>query len=156
MIKHTFIYFLTGLLLTAAILQTGCRNDRLKGLVPVNGIIICNGTPLDGAAVAFEPVSGTGMAASCYTDARGKFKLTTRHPGDGIFPGDYAVSINKVTVLYMPTEEESEKYHKETGKDLGAKVRYDVPEKYCSAETSGLKYTVPGEGIKDLVIELSK
>ncbi|MDR1964851.1 MAG: carboxypeptidase-like regulatory domain-containing protein [Planctomycetaceae bacterium] len=132
----------------------GCRNDRLEGLAPVEGTVRYQGTALEGAIVSFEPASGTGMAASCYTDAQGRFRLTTRHPGDGIFPGDYCISIDKVTVLFMPTEEEAEKYLQETGKELLPKTRIDVPEKYRTAETSGLKLTVPQSGIQNLSIDL--
>ncbi|MDR2117546.1 MAG: carboxypeptidase-like regulatory domain-containing protein [Planctomycetaceae bacterium] len=146
--------FIPVMLLFSGCMVGGCQNDQLKGLVSVEGTVRYHETPLEGAIVSFTPVSGTGMAASCYTDAQGCFKLTTRHSGDGIFPGDYLVSIDKITVLFMPTEEEAEKYLEETGKELLPKTRVDVPEKYRSTETSGLKFTVPEAGIKNLVIDL--
>ncbi|MDR2704557.1 MAG: carboxypeptidase-like regulatory domain-containing protein [Planctomycetaceae bacterium] len=148
------LHLFTPVILLGVCLVGGCRNDQLEGLVSVEGTVHYHGTPLEGAIISFEPVSGTGMAASCYTDAQGHFKLTTRHSGDGIFPGDYLVSIDKITVLFMPTEEEAEKYLQETGKELLPKTRVDVPEKYRTTETSGLKFTVPESGIKNLVIDL--
>lgn len=133
----------------------GCRNTRLKGLVPVDGEVRYLGKPLPGAIVAFEPASGQGMAASCYTDKNGRFTLTTRHSGDGVFPGDYCVSIDKVTVLFMPTPEEAEEHQRKTGRALEPEYTIDVPRKYRTASTSEISYTITKKGLRNIVIELT-
>ena len=79
------------------LLSSGCNKKRMKGLVPAQGVVTLNGEPVAGAMIMFTPVQiGTeAVAASTTTDEKGAFKMTTVDPGDGVFPGDYNVTVVK-------------------------------------------------------------
>ena len=75
---------------------TGCGDkSQLKGLVPVEGVVYYDGTPLEGAAVKFFPEDVSGRTATAMTGADGKFVLMTLNPKDGVAPGEYKVTVVK-------------------------------------------------------------
>lgn len=129
----------------------GCGSKHLKGLVPGSGQLLLDDKPLDEAIVTFIPMGG-GKPAAGITDATGNFRLTTRDPNDGVFPGEYHVAVSKLEVLHMPTEEENEAHRARTGEYLQTKVRIIVPERYNMPQTSQLEYTIPPKGAKDIII----
>ena len=78
--------------LTVGVLSAvgGCsanhNQDHRPKLVPVHGVVLFNGKPLEGAGVTFTN-STAGVTAYGQTDAEGKFTLTTFTAGDGAAPG---------------------------------------------------------------------
>lgn len=81
-----------GALATAAL--AGCGSG-LPGTVPVSGTVTLDGTPVEGAAVLFQPDT-PGPAARAVTDASGNFALSTFTGPDGALPGMYKVSVTKM------------------------------------------------------------
>ncbi|MDR1385551.1 MAG: carboxypeptidase-like regulatory domain-containing protein, partial [Planctomycetaceae bacterium] len=80
------------------ILIAGCnQSGQLKGLVTASGTVTFHGQPVDQATIIFSPKAGedTARAASATTDAKGHFTMMTLNPGDGVFPGNYLVTVEK-------------------------------------------------------------
>ena len=78
----------------------GCASSKPKGfpdLSPVSGTVTMDGEPLQKAVVMF--LSEKGVAASCATDANGRYTLLYRGSADGASPGR-----NTVTVTTLPDD----------------------------------------------------
>lgn len=73
---------------------------------PVEGVVTLDGKPLDTVEIVFlpDPVKGTkGARAACYTDAQGRFKLTSEKYGqEGALVGYHRVVIRDITSLPDP------------------------------------------------------
>jgi hypothetical protein len=107
----------------------GCNRSGLN-LAHVEGIVMHNGAPLEGAGVLFLPSSGPFAMGT--TDASGRFTLTTaNHPGAII--GEHRVTISKTqtTSKQLPGER-LPRYD----------TKYLISPKYADASTSGLAATV--------------
>jgi hypothetical protein len=130
-----------------ALVLSGCGGS---GKVKVEGVVTLDGTPVEGALVAFTPVSKTeGQVCQGTTDKDGKFRLTTTKPDDGALPGEY-----KVTVVYAegaeppPSQDVKGAF---TGFEKAATQKlkppkYNVPAKYQDPDQSGLKQKIPPAG----------
>lgn len=85
---------LATLMLCVMLFAFGCGSDR--GLVPVSGTVTFDGGPMPGNGhLRFVPLKVAegfarrpGMAK--FTE-NGKFRVRSFEPGDGLFPGEYAV-----------------------------------------------------------------
>jgi hypothetical protein len=124
------------ILLFVALCCIGCDNSatRLKGLVPVEGVVYYDGQPLADATVSFAPDNPEIRSAAGRTNADGKFALTTLNYKDGVAPGEYKVIISKYNELMEST----------------------IPEKYARPTESGFTASVPAKGVKDLRFDLKK
>jgi hypothetical protein len=94
--KINFYFVFTIILVTFI----GCSPSSKRNLPVeyVEGIITMDGVPLDNAFVLFVPkTEGQGEAASGYTNAQGKYTLTSLNGNlnKGALPGDYIVLITK-------------------------------------------------------------
>jgi len=69
----------------------GCAKSDI---VPVTGTVTLNGQAAENVEVMFNP-KGTGRMATGYTDASGRFKLSTAKPNDGATPGEYVVTLGE-------------------------------------------------------------
>jgi hypothetical protein len=148
--KKWIIFFLL-------ILIVGCnQSGQLEGLVPASGTVTFNSQPVDQATVIFSPQSGadTVRAASAVTDAKGHFTMTTLNPSDGVFPGNYLVTVEKTetTGEYrqepIPNSDHSKLIDERQIKDL-------LPIKYCNINTTDLSVSISEKGNKAIVLELS-
>jgi hypothetical protein len=134
------------------LLMTGCGSSKLDGLVPASGTVTFNGSPVEQATIIFSPKSGEtqARAASATTDSHGKFSMMTLYPGDGVFPGNYAVTIEKVEttgeVRYI--EEKKEAVDDRQIIDL-------LPVKYNNTNTSDLSVSILARGDKAIELNLS-
>ena len=73
----------------------------------MSGTITLKGKPVEGAIVAFTPVTpDLGIPASGVTDATGVYKLTTRSSGDGAAAGKYNVTVAKYDKKLEPKKSE--------------------------------------------------
>jgi len=140
---------------------SGCSKSRLKGLVAAEGVVTFNGAPVEGASVLFAPKSiGTEAAsATATTDKDGKFKLTTLDPGDGVYPGEYYVTVIKDRVEGGPTLEDAKLSHdeyqaKEAAGEFKQVTIRELPATYADMNTSGLIETIPPEGKKNITLAL--
>ncbi|MBR0225608.1 MAG: carboxypeptidase regulatory-like domain-containing protein [Thermoguttaceae bacterium] len=140
----------------------GCDNKRMKGLVPARGVVTFNGEPVAGAMIMFTPVQiGTeAVTASTTTDEKGAFKMTTVDPGDGVFPGEYYVTIVKdemqggMTLEQARLNSENPDEARKQGPAEEATVVHHLPVKYADMNTTDLRVTVPADGLKDIAFTL--
>ncbi|MDR1382902.1 MAG: DUF4198 domain-containing protein [Planctomycetaceae bacterium] len=138
----------------------GCSVNRLRGLVPVEGIVFYDGKPVAEANVTFYPENQENRTAVALTDANGKFKLTTLEANDGAFPGAYKVTVVKYSappnidanINNMSGLEKSAAMKKYL--DAKDEVKSLLPTKYAAPNTSGLTVTVSTKGVRDLKLEL--
>lgn len=134
----------------------GCNQSGLSGLVRVEGIVYYEEKPLSEATVTFTPTSAAGRTAFGITDTQGKFRLWTLNPKDGAFPGEYAVTITKNTLLNPMTREQLIAFAEKHGYDPPIEARNDIPLRYADAKSSGLTVSVPDRGTRDIEFKLSE
>jgi hypothetical protein len=122
-----------------------CSSESKVRLEPVRGQVLYKDKPLHKAVVAFHPLGDYPVHLPkpiAYTDAEGRFTMTTFKPGDGVPAGEYAI-----TVEYR--ERSQSGIEKIGGKNL-------LPARYSKPETSGLRCKVE-EGDNELpVIKLTE
>lgn len=131
----------------------------------VEGTVLLDGQPVDGATVTFLPEDDkTGQPATAMTDKSGNFKLSTNNV-DGAFAGNYKVTItkNKAVESSGPpptpggpvdmTKGYLEMMQKRGGTAGGqpggggpAPPKSELPVKYAESATSGFTCKVPTDG----------
>jgi len=145
-------------ILTGIAVLAGCNKEGIPGLVRCEGIVTWKGEPVEGAHVALSP-NGQGRSASGITNAAGKFKATTLHADDGIMPGEYVVTITKVTTIREGGPEEfdpmdSRENRRRPAVQETVTQTHFIPQIYADRTTSGLSATISSKGTKDLLFEL--
>ncbi|MDR0609974.1 MAG: carboxypeptidase-like regulatory domain-containing protein [Planctomycetaceae bacterium] len=135
------------------LLCLGCGNSNLDGLVPAKGVLKFNGQPVAGASVIFNPVDQT-RSASGLTDANGNFTMMTLNPGDGVYPGEYIVTVTKIEYRGEMREEHSEGSRETIVHDTREMIEH-LPSKYAAADTTDLKVTIPADGNKKIAFDLT-
>ncbi|MGL6196962.1 MAG: carboxypeptidase-like regulatory domain-containing protein [Thermoguttaceae bacterium] len=139
---------------------TGCGSNRLKGLVPCWGTVTWEGEPVEGARVSFVPKSDpNGRSAFGLTDASGKFKMTTLNTDDGVFPGEYYITISKRTAERGNSPPmENEGPHEGFGAAMPVREAinetFHIPPMYSNKETSGFEINVTSKGDKKIELEM--
>lgn len=71
---------------------TGCSDDGPE-LAPVEGTVLLDGKPLEGATVLFTPNAG-GRPAGGLTDADGHYALVFTQQRAGALPGEHTVRVS--------------------------------------------------------------
>ena len=125
----------------------GC--NRGPAVQYVEGLVTLDGTPVEGAIVAFTP-SGGGLAAAGTTDASGVYRLNalTGPAGAGTLVGEYVVAVRKwktEDIGPAPDENDHRAYaawQQRMAKADSREPTYVTPKAYGDAATSGLKVTV--------------
>src|SRR4051794_8030140 len=83
-----------GFALAGLMVLAGC-GDKGISRYPVHGAVHIDNTPAEGVMVVFCPVGGSEEVQKTrpfgFTDAEGKFELTTVKKGDGAPAGDYKI-----------------------------------------------------------------
>ncbi len=140
----------------------GCGGENVN-TVPVAGVVTYNGSPVEGADVAFHPKSETGRVASGKTDSQGQFTLTTYVSPDqqelGAVPGEYAIAVTKTEVSGGPMSPEEMATQMQGSSSNSAPQLVDasskLPERYATPTKSPLSETVPDGGVLELKLELT-
>jgi hypothetical protein len=91
----------TALAVLLGSILSGCGgNAERYDVVPVSGIVTCQGKPVANAVVNFTPMAQEGRAegrpgrvALGITDDQGRFKLTTYVNDDGAIVGKHTVTV---------------------------------------------------------------
>ena len=87
-------------------LAIGCEKGRGLPVNYVEGVVLFDGEPLEGATITFVPKTESKdiEAAAGRTDASGKYTLTSMNgdPGKGALAGEYVVLVNKLINLSPP------------------------------------------------------
>ncbi|MCC9605742.1 carboxypeptidase-like regulatory domain-containing protein [Blastopirellula sp. JC732] len=139
----------------AALVISGCGSKMMPGGVEAKGVVLLDGTPLEGATVIFSPI-GDGRSANGMTDAEGAFSLGTIEPSDGILPGEYQVAIIKSIVDESRSTVDPMAVQEKTGQFPPSPPNINiVPRKFANPQKSGLKANVSEEGATDLKFEIA-
>lgn len=142
----------------------GCNKNKMKGLRPVEGVVLYEGVPLAWASVSLNPSDGATGAkmATAMTDENGRFEARTLGQR-GAFPGEYAVAIEKyiagtddAAVEEWELKRADSNFKEPASDETTIKVVSAIPLEYSNAKESGLTATVPEKGVKDLKFELTK
>jgi hypothetical protein len=128
--------------LASVALLAGC--NRGPKLLPASGKVTLDGKAVAKAAVMFHPVAG-GSPATGETDDEGVYTLQTLNR-PGALAGQHKISVTKEVIQGGADDEAAVAIQ-------GVKVRYLVPPKYASPDTSGLTHTVEA-GKDDYPLEL--
>lgn len=95
---RSMVLSLVSCLLLASLMGCGAGGDFPTS--PVSGRVICEGVPVEGAMVYFEPLREdssssaiVGRQGFSFTDAEGKFVLTTYNNNDGAVIGKHRVRV---------------------------------------------------------------
>ncbi len=126
-----------------ALLGTGC-GPAGPVLAPVEGVVLLEGEPLEGAVVLFQPEAG-GKPATGLTDAAGKFSLTTLEKGDGAYVGVNTVAITKE----LPSTSSANVEEGEI-----SDVELGSPPRYASPALSGITINVE-KGMPPVTLEMT-
>jgi hypothetical protein len=102
-------------------LVTGC-SEGYPERVPVSGVVLIDGKPLQTGSVRFTPVGSRPAIGTL--DANGRFSLSTFKPGDGCVLGTHTVTVHAADSVDEFT------------------VRWNTPKKYATAATSGISKTI--------------
>jgi len=145
------------ILIASAALLPGCGGDPSKPkLGRVSGNVTYNGKPVPKGLVTFVPSSGpgtqTGQAATGEIGPDGSYTLSTFANGDGAVLGEHVVLVQareedpRIEGHGMPIPDAKGRLNIKPPK-------YLVPQKYATAETSPLRFTVK-EGSNSFNIEV--
>jgi hypothetical protein len=141
--------------LSVILLSVGCNHSTISGLVPAQGKVLFDDVPIDGVNIVFTPQPGSASDrfATAVTKNNGTFTLET-NGYKGILPGQYNVTLSKMTATSKISSEEEEKLSI-AGKPIPEPdVVYHIPWKYENAQTSGISITIDKKGKTDILIEL--
>jgi len=112
-------------------------------MVPVSGIVAFpDGTPLDHGILQLRHVDRP-LLAKGEIDAQGRFRLSTRTPGDGVEPGKYRGAI----VQLILTEELSFEQHHHAKR---------LDPKYANFDAADLSFEFTLEGPREIRITVSE
>jgi hypothetical protein len=94
------LYFFVLIISLVLFIPLGCQKKQADNpeFRYVTGTVTLDNAPLKGATVTFFPLEPSGMSASGYTDAQGKYTLTALESftiGKGTKPGKYRVTVVK-------------------------------------------------------------
>ena len=143
-----FVASLAAALLAAA----GCSpSDPNRKTVPVKGVVLYKGKPLEKAYVTFfQPEANRSAIGE--TDAEGRFTLTTFVEGDGALPGSHKVTVRKLEIIdrSIPGYDYVEK-----GETAPIpEEKWSSPKRYGKPETSGLTAEVTDKGPNEFEFDL--
>ena len=150
--------YLVGCHLVLFTIFSGC-NQADTNTISASGIVIYAGSPVAGAEVAFLPVdlSSETKPARGTTDSNGRFVVKTYFSSQvdakGVRPGQYSVTVQKLAPPNGMTMDEWQIANMENANSTPP-LRSLVPEKFSSAETSGLSATVEKDGENDFTFDL--
>ena len=140
----------------------GCNvdNDDLPRTVNASGTITLNGEPVIGASIVAMSESGGNSFARAISDSSGRFSLDAFESKKGAVPGSYKITASK-TVEVASKGGSSLKSVQEDREQAGGAATdvswaNELPSKYNNPSQSGLKVTVPEDGISDIKLELKK
>ncbi|MBA2113531.1 hypothetical protein [Bremerella alba] len=126
----------TPLLLAGlALAMMGCASEKSNypPTVPVEGEVLYEGQPLEGAMIMLLRDNGKGAVGR--TDAAGHFQLSTFIPNDGAQVDQYQVQIVKYA-----------QHDSELPDGVTPPLKSLIPKRYSNAKSSGLTASVTEDG----------
>ncbi|MDR3232999.1 MAG: hypothetical protein LBT46_04950 [Planctomycetaceae bacterium] len=142
-------------LLLVLLLIFGCREAGLRGLYTVKGKITHQGTPLEGVTVSMEPINRAAgsRGASGISAADGQFVMTTLKPKDGVYPGEYKITLAKT---FLPVDSQALYEVQEYFPDFKIGAINIIPEKYHRFDTTDVQFTVKAGRNEMLLIDMTE
>lgn len=140
--------------------MVGCSGGNPAGpkSAPVKGKVTFKNLPVEGATVSFLG-DGKSPPAIAITDVAGQYILTTTRSGDGAVPGVHKVTVTKFVAPPTAAKPKSGSMSMEdaakAAQEAPPKPLSLLPERYASADSSGLQFTVK-EGANDILIDLTE
>jgi len=135
------------------LLMAGCGGEEpVKGrtkVVPVQGKVMFQGTPLSGATVMFYAETAK-LTASGMTDEQGVFHLRTYEGQDGAVPGSHKVTVKKSEGKTVPNPEDPNL------PPLSSVEIWITPEEYASQEKTPLTAQVSESGPNDITLTITE
>ena len=120
-----------------SLLLLGCKeNNNRKPTFPVTGTVHVDGMPVEGIRVEIQDVKGLDPKqptySSAFTDAAGKFALSTYENGDGVPEGEYALTymwgkLNVMSMAYGGPDKLNNKYSDAKNTPFKIKVEAGKP-----------------------------
>jgi hypothetical protein len=92
MIRRTRLIGAAAPLLILAAALPGCTDDGLGKRYKVTGTVTYKGQPVEHGLICFVTPDTAGRSCTG-TISKGYYTLQTQEPGDGAFPGEYAVTV---------------------------------------------------------------
>jgi hypothetical protein len=123
-------------------LIAGCKNAHELETAPVSGVVLLDGKPLDRGTVTFVPPRGRAAKGEIQPD--GKFTLGTYRAADGAIVGPHKAAVLMLRADLQPN------VAPERDKPIMA-----IPERYATAEESGLEFAVKAGQSNTFTLELS-
>lgn len=128
----------------------GCKKGPVRPkTVPVDVTVSYQDKLVSGATVVFIPKDGP-RGATGRTDAQGRAQLMTFATGDGVIPGTYTVTIDKLLDEAGPSGKSQEEYEAFWKANKGPAnlppLKCELPWRYGQAEKSDLEATVQEAG----------
>lgn len=134
------------LLAFSLVFVAGCK-DKMGGTYPMTIKVTLDGNPLEGATVSLVGVSD-GKTAIGISDASGVATIKSTEGWDGVFPGEYTVTMKKTEYTTSSTAPSgTETSRTSSGDDTAeeenafAVSRELLDAKYAKATTSGMTVT---------------
>lgn len=164
--KIPYVSMMSILAATALFVVSGC-GESYSGpkLEPCKGTITLDGKPLADANIA---MANSQVACTARSDAEGKWEMKTGQGAiayDGAPLGTFTATVTKTSSMDIgipepaadASQEEIEKYQAayQKAEAEGMKPKSEVPEKYGSAATSGLKVVIEEGGNEAIKLELT-
>ena len=132
----------------------GGGNPAAKGLAPASGVVTLDGNPVGGVMMTFHNAQPSDkQGGSCLSKSDGTFAVNTFGDGDGIFPGEYRVTLSKSETTYPVSDEEIARLERENLDIPQGKTVQHFQQKYLKKESTDITVTIPEKGSKELKIE---
>ena len=114
--------------------------------LPVSGIIILDGKPVENAIILFHS-EGHEISAHGLSDASGFFRLTTYEENDGAVSGNHLISVKKIEEQITPHP---------LGDPYSPNVieSWLIPQRYADPKTSELSWTISAESTEPIIMNL--
>lgn len=133
-------FIATGVLCSLFLLGCGSKGPSTN---MVEGTVLLDGSPVDGATIGFSPVSG-GLPGTGITNAGGVFLLTAVQGGQsnqGVPEGEYKVTVSKLANI-APQPKPEELAQDDIWKKYPPEFKELIPGKYNDLATTDLTVTV--------------
>lgn len=146
-LHHARWVALTTILVVLVAFTIGCGKSHPK-LAPVSGSVTYCGKPLSFGAVTFQ--SDSGPSATGIIQPDGTFQMATTGEGNGVVAGKHKISISCFEQQNPNALKGKTGVQNEAG--LGKPL---IPQKYLTANTSGICIDVRPDDNKPVVLQLT-
>ena len=141
-ISRSMFVWIPVILAVAAV--AGCSQSG-PPMAQVSGTVTLDGSPVEGAVVALEPVAG-GRPATATTDASGNFSTEA-------LLGETRIGVTKTKTAAVEADPDSPEGEQLSGDMSNTDIEYLLPVKYAAPRESGLTADVQ-PGMAPLNLEL--